>query len=45
MAIGMISPEEGVVRFGGKVVTSLAMYQHARLGMGYLSQEPSVFHA
>ncbi len=43
MAIGMISPEEGVVRFGGKVVTSLAMYQHARLGMGYLSQEPSVF--
>ena len=43
MAIGMISPEEGTVRFGGKAVTGLAMYQHARLGMGYLSQEPSVF--
>ncbi|MCH2162207.1 MAG: LPS export ABC transporter ATP-binding protein [Phycisphaerales bacterium] len=43
MTIGMISPESGQVTFKGRDVTSLPMYQHARLGMGYLSQEPSVF--
>jgi len=43
MAIGMISPEAGRVTFDGKDVTSEPMYQHARAGMGYLSQEPSVF--
>ena len=43
MAIGMISPEEGSVEFDGQDVTRKPMYQHARLGMGYLSQEPSVF--
>ncbi len=43
MAIGMIRPESGVVRFDGKEVTHLPMYQHARAGMGYLCQEPSVF--
>ncbi len=43
MAIGMIRPEAGIVRFDGKDVTHLPMYQHARAGMGYLCQEPSVF--
>lgn len=43
MAIGMISPEAGRVIFDGKDVTSEPMYKHARAGMGYLSQEPSVF--
>lgn len=43
MAIGMITPEQGSVHFGGKDVTRLPMYRHARAGMGYLSQEPSVF--
>ena len=43
MTIGMISPEAGEVIFKGRDVTSLPMYRHARLGMGYLSQEPSVF--
>jgi lipopolysaccharide export system ATP-binding protein len=43
MVIGMIAPEEGHVHFGGEDVTGLPMYQHARRGMGYLSQEPSVF--
>ena len=42
MAIGMISPEQGRVVFDGSDVTSLPMYQHAKAGMGYLSQEPSV---
>ncbi|MBM44147.1 MAG: LPS export ABC transporter ATP-binding protein [Phycisphaerae bacterium] len=43
MVIGMISPEGGSVRFDDEDVTGLAMYQHARRGIGYLSQEPSVF--
>jgi len=43
MAIGMITPEEGSVAFGGSDVTFEPMYRHARRGMGYLSQEPSVF--
>ncbi|MEE2718600.1 MAG: LPS export ABC transporter ATP-binding protein [Planctomycetota bacterium] len=43
MVIGMISPEGGTVSFDGQDVTALPMYQHARRGMGYLSQEPSIF--
>lgn len=43
MAIGMITPDEGEVVFEGHDVTRLPMYKRARLGMGYLSQEPSVF--
>jgi lipopolysaccharide export system ATP-binding protein len=43
MTIGMITPEEGSVAFGGTDVTFEPMYRHARRGMGYLSQEPSVF--
>ncbi|MBN1766024.1 MAG: LPS export ABC transporter ATP-binding protein, partial [Sedimentisphaerales bacterium] len=43
MCVGMIVPEEGTVFFEGHDVTKLPMYKRARLGMGYLSQEPSVF--
>ncbi|MEM6334290.1 MAG: LPS export ABC transporter ATP-binding protein [Planctomycetota bacterium] len=43
MTTGMLSPEEGAVVFDGQDVTKLAMYQRAQLGMGYLSQEPSIF--
>ncbi|RKY08745.1 MAG: LPS export ABC transporter ATP-binding protein [Planctomycetota bacterium] len=43
MVIGMIVPDGGSVIFEGNDVTKLAMYKRARLGMGYLSQEPSVF--
>ena len=43
MAIGMIQPEAGTVRFGGEDVTRWPMFKHACAGMGYLSQEPSVF--
>ena len=43
MAIGMITPEAGQVVFNGRDVTTLPMYKHALAGMGYLSQEPSVF--
>ena len=43
MTIGMIDPDGGKVSFDGRDVSGLPMYQRARLGMGYLSQEPSVF--
>ncbi|MEM0983154.1 MAG: LPS export ABC transporter ATP-binding protein [Planctomycetota bacterium] len=43
MTIGMIEAEAGQVFFDGQEVTGLPMYRHARLGMGYLSQEPSAF--
>ena len=43
MVIGMITPESGSVSFQGEDVTYLPMYKHARRGIGYLSQEPSVF--
>ena len=43
ITVGMIEPEEGTVIFDSREVTSLAMYKRAQLGMGYLSQEPSVF--
>ena len=43
ITVGMIDAEEGAVIFDGRDVTSLAMYKRAQLGMGYLSQEPSVF--
>ena len=43
MTTGQISPNDGQVWFNGKDVTSLPMYRRARLGMGYLSQETSVF--
>jgi lipopolysaccharide export system ATP-binding protein len=43
MTIGMITPEAGEVRFQDEEVTAAPMYKHALGGMGYLSQEPSVF--
>jgi len=43
MIIGMITPEAGRVVFQDRDVTASPMYKHALAGMGYLSQEPSVF--
>lgn len=43
MVMGMVVPDEGSVVFEGTEVGKLPMYKRARLGMGYLSQEPSVF--
>jgi lipopolysaccharide export system ATP-binding protein len=43
MTIGMIEPDAGKVSFDGRDISALPMFQRARLGMGYLSQEPSVF--
>jgi len=43
ITIGMIIPNAGTVIFEGLDVTKMPMYKRARHGMGYLSQEPSVF--
>lgn len=43
MIMGMIAPNEGQVIFEGHNITKLPMYKRARLGIGYLSQEPSIF--
>jgi lipopolysaccharide export system ATP-binding protein len=43
MVVGVIRPDEGVVRFLEQDITGLAMHRRARLGMGYLTQEPSIF--
>lgn len=43
MTIGMIEADSGRVTFDEHDITTLPMYQRARLGMGYLSQEPSIF--
>jgi lipopolysaccharide export system ATP-binding protein len=43
MTTGQITPQGGQVVFSGQDVTLLPMYRRARLGMGYLSQETSVF--
>ncbi len=43
MIVGLIPPMSGQILFDGRDITSMPMYQRARLGIGYLSQEPSVF--
>jgi len=43
MIIGLERPEGGRVMLGGRDITKLPMYLRARLGVGYLPQEPSVF--
>ena len=43
MVMGLVRPDEGCVRFKNYEITHSPMYQRARLGMGYLSQEPSIF--
>ncbi len=43
MIAGLIPPAAGVIRLDGKDITRMPMFQRARRGIGYLSQEPSVF--
>jgi lipopolysaccharide export system ATP-binding protein len=43
MIVGLIAPDAGRITLNGEDVTSLPMYKRARLGVGYLSQEPSIF--
>ncbi len=43
MIAGLVRPTSGQIRFRGRDVTKAPMYRRARMGMGYLAQEPSVF--
>jgi lipopolysaccharide export system ATP-binding protein len=43
MIMGLVGADAGAIRIDGEDVTSLPMYQRARLGMGYLPQEASIF--
>ncbi len=43
MVVGLVKPDDGMILIDDKDITSLPMYQRARLGIGYLPQEDSVF--
>jgi len=43
MIVGLLRPTAGHVFFEGRDITRLPMYRRARVGVGYLSQEPSIF--
>ena len=43
MIVGMVPPDGGTISFRGEDISRLPMYRRARLGMGYLAQEPSIF--
>lgn len=43
MIVGMIRPNDGRVYFGDQDITRVAMYRRARMGIGYLPQEASIF--
>lgn len=43
MMVGLVKPDAGHVQFKNHDVAHLPMYERARLGMGYLAQEPSIF--
>src|SRR5277367_5373490 len=43
MITGLVKPDKGVIELDGNPVTRLPMYQRARLGIGYLPQEASIF--
>ncbi|GAB6183396.1 LPS export ABC transporter ATP-binding protein [Thermodesulfovibrio hydrogeniphilus] len=43
MMIGVIKPDAGSIFLDNKDITSLPVFQRAKLGMGYLPQEPSIF--
>ena len=45
MITGLIRPTSGQVFFKGQNVTRLPMFRRARMGLGYLSQEPSIFRS
>lgn len=43
MVVGVVRPDEGTVEFEGSEITALPIHKRARRGIGYLTQEPSVF--
>jgi len=45
MTVGLIRPDKGRVIFNDQEITQAPMHERARMGMGYLAQEPSVFRS
>jgi len=43
MILGLVRPDSGRIFFQGKDITRLPVYLRARMGLGFLAQEPSVF--
>ena len=43
MMVGYVKPDGGQILLDGRDVTDIPMYRRARLGIGYLAQEPSIF--
>ena len=43
MIVGMVRPNAGSIKLGAEDITAMPMYKRARLGIGYLAQEASVF--
>ena len=43
MIVGLIQPQSGHIKLDGEDLTNLPMFKRARRGIGYLSQEPSIF--
>ena len=43
IVVGGVRPDGGTVSYHGQAITSLPMHERARLGIGYLTQEPSIF--
>ena len=43
MITGMVKPTDGNIFFDNEEITNTPMYKRARMGMGYLAQEPSIF--
>lgn len=43
MIVGLITPDEGEILLDGKEISHMPMHERARLGIGYLPQEPSIF--
>lgn len=43
MIVGLVRPDDGSILIDDRDITGLPMYRRARMGVGYLQQEPSVF--
>lgn len=43
MVVGLVRPNSGVIAFRGEAITRMPVYRRARLGLGYLAQEASIF--
>ena len=43
IATGLVKPNEGTVKLNDRNITTLALHQRARMGMGYLTQQASIF--